>query len=83
VNLNDPTYKLNAYPNPFQKYLIVEGTSTQLQQLRLYNTIGRDFSEYLNKGKCGDGLCQFNLEALPAGQYILKTHENVTLLIKR
>lgn len=76
ASLNQTNSALSLYPNPVNDILYIEGLSPELNQVKLFNMLGKEFSFNLNNGKV-------NISELPTGIYMVVVENDVFKIIKK
>jgi hypothetical protein len=70
------TYKIEIYPNPFQKDLFIESFDAQITSARIVSVNGQEVSAFANL----QGLSHLNLEELPLGIYFLHLTDHLGIV---
>ncbi len=70
-------YNLNAvilaYPNPTSSQITIKGNHSELSEIRIYNTQGKDFSSFVKLINSSERSIVIDVSNLPSGMYLLRT----------
>lgn len=74
--------EIRVFPNPIMEKVKVFGNKTELNELKILNSIGQDISESLGVVS-HDGYSEVNFNDQQTGIFIVKTKTNSQILIKK
>ena len=73
--------KTKIYPNPCTNYIVVENAINSINDIRIYNVLGKEVSNFVSIKQSGNKLI-INTEDLPNGIYILQSKTFTNKIIK-
>ncbi|MFT6282636.1 MAG: hypothetical protein ACJA0U_002773 [Salibacteraceae bacterium] len=71
------------YPNPTKDQITIEGIQSELEQIRIFNTIGQDVTSCIIMIERNETKLIVDLSSLSVGIYYVKTVSSVKKVIKR
>lgn len=71
------------YPNPSSDKVTIEGLPSELNQLKVYNSIGQDVTSILETTSPNPSVFLMDVSTLTPGVYVVKTTNNYGLIIKQ
>lgn len=74
--------KIQVFPNPTRAELRIEAVPRELEQVQVYNVLGKNLTTNVVMTQQTAGSWILNFEALPAGVYMIKTKTNTTSVLK-
>jgi Secretion system C-terminal sorting domain/Lectin C-type domain len=74
---------ISIYPNPTSGRITIEGTKSELSELKIFNLLGQDLTKYLKFDKSPRSRMLIDLSGLPKGIYHLKTKSTVNKIYKQ
>ncbi len=72
---------IEIYPNPSKDFTTIIGRKTELDNLRIFTTIGRDVTYLVYIDRLTENRAYLNLSQLTQGQYIIKTKSSVSKIL--
>ena len=72
LEANGANSKIKMYPNPADKYISVEGNSSDLRAVRVFNYLGQPAANVKTSGE-NNGRVVLDLSLLSPGMYVLQT----------
>ena len=74
--------ELKLYPNPTQNSITIEGNIQDEQNVRVYNSLGQEFSSIILIKRTNSTSIKIDLSALPKGVYFVRIDENLFKVFK-
>lgn len=78
----DKTIGIKAYPNPTRGMVYLEGEFEDLNQIQVFNLLGKEITSTINTKTTSNESLQINLSSIPPGIYLIKTKYEVFRIIK-
>lgn len=72
-----------VYPNPAEDILFVEGQQSELINLQIFNSLGRDVSNRVGFVQISSNKIQLDLSNISDGMYLLSTGSSTAKIVKR
>lgn len=74
---------INIYPNPVHDILNVSGVDLEINQVKVYNSLGQDVTPLISVNKSRSATLVCDLSGLAIGVYFVKVNNNSSKLLKR
>lgn len=71
------------YPNPATENITIEGLSSQVNQIEIYNMLGQEVSSFVAIIQSSESYLQLDISLLKPGIYYLKTNKDYSPIIKQ
>ncbi len=79
---NSEKEKISIYPNPTKNFVSIVGRISEIEELKIYNTLGKEISSKVQFIQQSDSRITLNLSKLPKGIYLIKTKTTINKLYK-
>ncbi len=73
----DNSSSIDIFPNPTSNNIVISGEGILYQDVKIYNVLGKDVSNFAKATSISDNSISFDLTELPTGVYFVKTN-NIT-----
>jgi len=82
-NVNIKNEGIKIFPNPTENQITVSGSSIELEQVKIYNTLGRDVTIFTKQINNSESILIINLSDLSEGMYYIKTKTTANKVYKQ